>query len=75
MSRCRRWMAVQTDWILPENHTGRKGASLRRRAAVFEIGYDQGEAVQRLMEQAGYREVECVQDFAGLDRVVFGTLW
>lgn len=57
------------------NHTGRKGASLRRRAAVFEIGYDQGEAVQRLMEQAGYREVECVQDFAGLDRVVFGTLW
>ena len=41
----------------------------------FEIGYDQGEAVQRLMEQAGYREVECVQDFAGLDRVVFGTLW
>ena len=42
---------------------------------LFEIGYDQGEAVQRLMEQAGYREVECVQDFAGLDRVVFGTLW
>ena len=41
----------------------------------FEIGYDQGEAVQRLMEQAGYREVECVQDFSGLDRVVFGTLW
>ena len=41
----------------------------------FEIGYDQGEAVQRLMEQAGYREVECVQGFAGLDRVVFGTLW
>ena len=30
---------------------------------------------KRLMEQAGYREVECVQDFAGLDRVVFGTLW
>ena len=48
----------------------RKGGRL-----LFEIGYDQGEAVQRLMEQAGYREVECVQDFAGLDRVVFGTLW
>ena len=44
-------------------------------SCFFEIGYDQGEAVQRLMEQAGYREVECVQDFAGLDRVVFGTLW
>ena len=38
----------------------------------FEIGYDQGEAVRRLMEEAGYRELEVVKDYAGLDRVVFG---
>lgn len=41
----------------------------------FEIGYDQGEAVSGLMRAAGYRDVECVKDFAGLDRVVFGTLY
>ncbi len=40
----------------------------------FEIGYDQGEAVKMLMEQAGYVEVNVVQDYAGLDRVVYGTL-
>lgn len=38
----------------------------------FEIGCDQGEEVRRLMENAGYREVEIVKDFAGLDRVVHG---
>ena len=40
----------------------------------FEIGYDQGEAVSRLMEQAGFLEVQVIKDYAGLDRVVFGTL-
>lgn len=39
----------------------------------FEIGYDQGEEVRALMESAGYMEVEVVKDFAGLDRVVYGT--
>lgn len=41
----------------------------------FEIGYDQGEAVSELMRAAGYRDVRCVKDFAGLDRVVYGTLY
>ena len=40
----------------------------------FEIGYDQGEAVSKFMEQAGFLEVQVVKDYAGLDRVVFGTL-
>lgn len=40
----------------------------------FEIGYDQGEAVRRLMEQAGFLEVQVIKDYGGLDRVVFGTL-
>lgn len=39
----------------------------------FEIGYDQGESVKNLMEQAGFIEVTVVKDFAGLDRVVLGT--
>ena len=39
----------------------------------FEIGYDQGQAVSKLMRAGGYREVQVVQDYAGLDRVVLGT--
>jgi len=39
----------------------------------FEIGCDQAEEVSDFLEKAGYREVEVVKDFAGLDRVVFGT--
>lgn len=39
----------------------------------FEIGYDQGQAVSELMRTQGYRKVQVVQDYAGLDRVVFGT--
>lgn len=39
---------------------------------IFEIGYDQGQAVSDLMIQAGYREVQVLQDYAGLDRVVCG---
>ncbi|MCM1057515.1 MAG: peptide chain release factor N(5)-glutamine methyltransferase [Firmicutes bacterium] len=39
----------------------------------FEIGYDQGEAVSRLMEQAGFLQVMLINDYAGMDRVVCGT--
>ena len=39
----------------------------------FEIGYDQGQAVSELMRTEGYCEVQVVQDYAGLDREVFGT--
>ena len=39
----------------------------------LEIGYDQGQAVSELMRTEGYCEVQVVQDYAGLDRVVFGT--
>lgn len=38
----------------------------------LEIGYDQGETVRRMMEDAGYTDIEVVKDYAGLDRVVFG---
>ena len=45
----------------------------RESALFFEIGADQGEAVKELMIQAGYRDVCVVKDYAGLDRVVYGT--
>lgn len=39
----------------------------------FEIGHDQGMAVRKLMEDAGYQKVTVKKDLAGLDRVVFGV--
>ena len=40
----------------------------------FEIGCDQGRDVKKMMDEAGYKEVEVIKDFAGLDRVVCGIL-
>ena len=39
---------------------------------LFEIGYDQGEDVAKMMEKAGFTEVTVKKDLAGLDRVVSG---
>ena len=39
----------------------------------FEIGHDQGQAVSEMMTSAGFAEVTVVKDFAGLDRVVYGS--
>lgn len=39
---------------------------------LFEIGYNQGEAVRKLMTAQGFAAVEVVKDYAGLDRVVLG---
>ena len=39
---------------------------------AFEIGYDQGEAVARLLKEQGYEEIQIIKDLAGLDRVVTG---
>lgn len=47
----------------------RKGGKL-----LFEIGYNQGEAVSQLMRDKGFKEVEIIKDFAGLDRVVCGNI-
>ena len=40
---------------------------------AFEIGYDQGESVKKIMENNGCKNVEVIKDLAGLDRVVIGT--
>lgn len=48
-------------------------AHLRRGAVLlFEIGCGQGEAVIQLMQEADFAEVKVLQDYAGLDRVVYG---
>lgn len=39
---------------------------------MFEIGYDQGEDVYRLMKDAGFEKLKILQDLAGKDRVVYG---
>lgn len=41
---------------------------------LFEIGYDQGEAVSQLMQKSGFRDVQVIKDLAHNDRVVKGTL-
>lgn len=37
---------------------------------ALEIGYDQADAVGRLLEQVGFEAIETIQDLAGLDRVL-----
>lgn len=39
---------------------------------LFEIGYDQGESVSQLLKMNGFKDVNVIQDLAGLDRVVLG---
>lgn len=41
---------------------------------LFEIGYDQGEAVSAMMEATGFAEVRVIKDLARNDRVVSGKL-
>lgn len=43
-------------------------------AVYFEIGYDQGEAVSGLLREAGFKDIQVIQDAAGLDRVVCAIL-
>ena len=38
---------------------------------AFEIGYDQGDAVYKLLEQAGFKNILIEKDIMGLDRIVY----
>ena len=40
----------------------------------FEIGYDQAQDAKCIMEEAGYKDVVVIQDYAHLDRVVWGRI-
>ena len=39
---------------------------------IYEIGWRQGEAVQKLLDDAGFEKTEIIKDWQGLDRVVCG---
>lgn len=39
---------------------------------AFEIGYDQGNDVEKIMSKSGYEEIKLVKDLAGHDRCVIG---
>ena len=39
---------------------------------LFEIGYDEAEAVTKLLKEAGFINIEVIKDLSGLDRVVVG---
>ena len=41
---------------------------------AFEIGYNQGEAVKKIMEKNDFIDVEVYYDYAGLERIVIGRL-
>lgn len=41
---------------------------------IFEIGYNQGQAVKEILEAKGFINVEILKDFSGNDRVVLGDL-
>lgn len=40
---------------------------------MFEIGYDQGSAVTKLLRAEGYEKIEIKKDYAGLERMVFAV--
>ncbi len=40
----------------------------------LEIGYDQADAVSRLLSEAGFSDIRVIRDYAGLDRVVAAIL-
>jgi release factor glutamine methyltransferase len=41
---------------------------------LLEIGYDQADAVKKIMQYNGYEDIRVLHDYAGHDRVVCGTL-
>lgn len=53
----------------PDRPNGKQGYIL------FEIGYNQGAAVLKLLADKNYRDIEIHKDLAGLDRVVMAGFW
>ena len=53
----------------------RKAAGFLKRGGLIlvEIGYDQAEAVRKIMKKSGYESCEMIKDGSGIDRVAIGT--
>ncbi len=59
------------DRIVPESAKRLKdGGSL-----IVEIGYDEGENVETLFKENGFKEVDIIKDLNGLDRIVKGIYY
>lgn len=39
---------------------------------AYEIGFDEGEAVRYILESYGFKDIECIKDLSGYDRVIKG---
>lgn len=49
-----------------------KGMLENNGVIIFEIGYNQGQAVSDILKENGFKNVEVIKDFCGNDRVVKG---
>lgn len=56
--------------IVPESKKYLKSGGI----LAFEIGYDQGMKVKKLLGNNGFKDISIIKDFQGLDRVVVGRL-
>ena len=54
--------------IIPDSKKHLKDQGL----LIFEIGYDQGPKLQKMMEEEGFKNIKILKDLQGLDRVVLG---
>lgn len=56
------------------NEISKKGLEYLRENGflLFEIGYNQGEKVKKIMEYYGYKNIEVIKDFGNNERVVLG---
>ena len=50
-----------------------KGYLVNGGLLIYEIGYDQGEAVRNILIQEGFGDIHILKDLQGHDRVVLGT--
>ncbi len=57
--------------IIPESRAYLKDGGY----LLFEIGYDEGEAVSDLLVANGFKDVEVIRDFGDLDRIVKGRYY
>lgn len=61
-------------WFYKKITRESKGYLKENGMLYYEIGYNQGDAVKKIMEENGFDKVVVLKDLAGLDRVVCGCL-
>ena len=54
--------ALATHWLEPNGYI------------IFEVGYDQAQAVSEILESNGYTSIQTAKDLAGVDRVVYARM-